>query len=138
MYIDDRDRDRGGAKRGGGGGRRSDYGVIVTGLPRGCSWQDLKDFMRKAGDVIFTDVDRNGEGVVEFSNREDMEKAVDKLDDEEFKGRDGSAYIRVKFANKNSDRSKSRSRSRSRDKKSRRDDDSDAGDRKGTIMSMMS
>lgn len=88
--------------------------------------------MRKAGDVVFTDVDRHGDGIVEFSNREDMERAVDKLDDEEFKGRDGSSYIRVKFANKNSDRSKSRSRSRSRDKK-RRDDDSDGGDRKGSL-----
>ena len=32
--------------------------------------------------------------------RDDMERAVDKLDDEEFRGRDGSSYIRVKFANK--------------------------------------
>jgi hypothetical protein len=46
------------------GGRRTDYGVVVTNLPRGCSWQDLKDFMRKAGDVVFTDVDRYGEGKV--------------------------------------------------------------------------
>jgi hypothetical protein len=29
--------------------------------------------MRKAGDVVFTDVDsRNSEGIVEFSNRDDM------------------------------------------------------------------
>ena len=33
-------------------------------------FQDLKDFMRKAGDVVFSDVDsRTMEGVVEFSNR---------------------------------------------------------------------
>lgn len=135
---DDRDNRGGGRRGGGGGGRRTDYGVIVTNLPRGTSWQDLKDFMRKAGDVVFTDVDRNGEGIVEFSNRDDMERAVDKLDDEEFRGRDGSGYIRVKFANKRSDRSRSRSksrsysRSRSRDKKrsSHRDDSDNEKDKR--------
>ena len=34
------------------------------------TFQDLKDYMRKAGDVIFSDVSHStGEGVVEFSNR---------------------------------------------------------------------
>lgn len=59
--------------------------------------------MRKAGDVVFTDVDKYGEGsefmfnkfvvtiawrsylelagVVEFSNRDDMEYAIKSLDD---------------------------------------------------------
>eukprot|EP01036_Dinobryon_divergens_P029450 gene29450-38546_t len=115
-------------KGGGGGGRRTDYGVIVTNLPRGCSWQDLKDFMRKAGDVVFTDVDKYGEGVVEFSNRDDMEYAIKSLDDTEFKNHHESSYIRVKLANKGSSsssrkrsvsasRSVSRSRDRERDRK---------------------
>jgi len=39
-----------------GGGRRSEYRVLVTGLPPTGSWQDLKDHMREAGDVCFTDV----------------------------------------------------------------------------------
>jgi arginine/serine-rich splicing factor 1/9 len=149
--FDDRDRGGRGGARGGGATRRSDYGVIVTGLPKSCSWQDLKDFMRKAGDVIYTDVDRNGEGVVEFTNREDMERAVDKLDDTEFKNPFDSTYIRVRFAKSSkgrdsrspsrsrsrSPRSRSRSRSRSRDREDRdrkyrdRDDDSeDDRDRK--------
>lgn len=38
---------------GGGITRRSDYRVLVTGLPKTASWQDLKDHMRKAGDVTF-------------------------------------------------------------------------------------
>jgi hypothetical protein len=86
--------------------------------------------MRKAGDVVYADVDYNGEGVVEFSNRDDMERAVDKLDDEKFENPYGSSYIRVRLANKSrgGDRSRSRSvsrsRSRSRDRKSR-DYDSD-------------
>jgi len=104
------DRYRGEPRRGGtGGGRRTDYGVTVTNLPRGCSWQDLKDFMRKAGDVVFTDVDKYGDGVVEFSNRDDMEYAISKFDDTEFKGHSDSSYIRVKLANKGRDRSVSRS-----------------------------
>ncbi|KAG9335070.1 hypothetical protein JZ751_005745 [Albula glossodonta] len=53
--------------------RRSEFRVIVTGLPPTGSWQDLKDHMREAGDVCFADVQRDGEGVVEFLRREDME-----------------------------------------------------------------
>ncbi len=99
------------------GGRRTDYGVVITNLPRGCSWQDLKDFMRKAGDVVFTDVDRNGEGVVDFGNRADMENAIRTLDDTEFKNYSESSYIRVKAANKKRDRSDD-ARDRGRDKRS--------------------
>ena len=44
-----------GTAEGSGAGitRRSDYRVLVTGLPKTASWQDLKDHMRKAGDVTF-------------------------------------------------------------------------------------
>lgn len=80
--------------------------MIVTNLPQGTSWQDLKDHMRKAGDVVFTDVDRHGDGIVEFSNRSDMEHAVRKLDDTELKTRNNdTSYIRVKFAKAARDRS---------------------------------
>ncbi|KAM1490389.1 hypothetical protein ACFXTO_033524 [Malus domestica] len=43
--------------------RRSDYRVLVTGLPPSVSWQDPKDHMRRAGDVCFSQVfrDRGGE-----------------------------------------------------------------------------
>eukprot|EP01038_Epipyxis_sp_PR26KG_P007650 gene7650-10412_t len=119
--------------RGGGGGRRTDYGVVVSNLPRSCSWQDLKDFMRKAGDVVYTDVGRDGDGVVEFSNRDDMEYAVRSLDDTEFKHYNETTFIRVRFVHdkkrdrSDSDRGRSRksispsprrskSRSRSRDR----------------------
>jgi len=70
--------------------------------------------MRKAGDVVFTDVDKYGDGVVEFSNRDDMEYAISKFDDTEFKGHSDSSYIRVKLANKGRDRSVSRSPVRGR------------------------
>ena len=100
------------------GGRRSDYGVVVSNLPRGCSWQDLKDFMRKAGDVIFTDVDKNGDGVVEFSNRDDMEYALKSLHDTEFKNHNESTFIRVKpVSEKSSGRDRSESPARGGDRK---------------------
>lgn len=41
--------------------------------------------MREAGDVCFADVQRDGEGVVEFLRREDMEYALRKLDRTEFR-----------------------------------------------------
>ncbi|XP_050142296.1 uncharacterized protein LOC126618293 [Malus sylvestris] len=39
--------------------RRSDYRVLVTGLPPSVSWQDPKDHMRRAGDVCFSQVFRD-------------------------------------------------------------------------------
>lgn len=44
--------------------RRSQYRVLVTGLPASGSWQDLKDHMREAGDVCFADVYKDGTGKV--------------------------------------------------------------------------
>lgn len=65
--------------------RRSQYRVLVTGLPPSGSWQDLKDHMREAGDVCFADVYKDGTGVVEFLRYEDMKYAVKKLDDSRFR-----------------------------------------------------
>ncbi|PQP93076.1 serine/arginine-rich splicing factor SR34A [Prunus yedoensis var. nudiflora] len=58
--------DRGSSGGGSGGGRfgasrHSEYRVIVRGLPSSASWQDLKDHMRKAGDVCFAEVSRDSE-----------------------------------------------------------------------------
>uniref|UniRef100_H3BZ85 Serine/arginine-rich splicing factor 9 n=1 Tax=Tetraodon nigroviridis TaxID=99883 RepID=H3BZ85_TETNG len=112
-----------GAKFGGPRGRfgpptrRSDFRVIVSGLPPTGSWQDLKDHMREAGDVCFADVQRDGEGVVEFLRREDMEYALRRLDRTEFRSHQGeTAFIRVfeERGTPNWGRSRSRSRSRGR------------------------
>lgn len=46
----------------GGISKRSDYRVLVTGLPSSASWQDLKDHMRQAGDVSFSQVYRDRDG----------------------------------------------------------------------------
>lgn len=102
-----------------GTSRRTDYRVIVRGLPSSASWQDLKDHMRKAGDVCFAEVSRDSEGtfgLVDYTNSDDMKYAIRKLDDTEFKNPWAKSYIRVKRY----DRSPSRSRSRSRSPKRNR------------------
>ncbi|XP_026401986.1 serine/arginine-rich splicing factor SR34A [Papaver somniferum] len=116
----------GGGARGGGAAaasRRSEYRVVVRGLPASASWQDLKDHMRKAGDVCFAQVFRKGDGtmgLVDYTNYDDMKYAIRKLDDTEFKNPFSKAYIRVKAyetspsRGRSSSRSSSRSRSRSR------------------------
>jgi len=45
---------------GGGVSRRTGYRVMVTNLPKSASWQDLKDHMRRAGDVTFAQVSCQG------------------------------------------------------------------------------
>lgn len=83
---------------GGRGGRgpptkRSQYRVMVTGLPPSGSWQDLKDHMREAGDVCFADTYKDGTGVVEFLRHEDMKYAIKKLDDSRFRSHEVSLNI---------------------------------------------
>merc|ERR1712168_461463 len=116
----------GGGGRGGRGGagppERSDYRVMITGLPATGSWQDIKDHMREAGDVVYADVFRDGMGIVEYSRKDDMEWALKNLDDTKFKSHEGeSSFIRVKVDGGVSRRSRSRSprrRSRSRSRSS--------------------
>lgn len=88
---------RRGRGRGGPPSRRSEYRVLVSGLPPTGSWQDLKDHVREAGDVCYADVYKDGTGVVEFLRCEDMKYAARKLDDSKFRSHEGEvAYIRVK------------------------------------------
>jgi arginine/serine-rich splicing factor 1/9 len=89
-------RGRSGPPRGRGGGGRGGsrpfvrrgakgYKCVVTGLPPTGSWQDLKDHFRECGDVIFTDVTRDGTGIVEFSRHDHMKRAVRDLHDSKFR-----------------------------------------------------
>jgi len=119
-------RDGGGYGRGKPPGARTGYRLVVENLSSSTSWQDLKDYMRQAGEVMYTNThqNRNGEGVVEFGSRGDMEYALDKLDGSELAGR------RIKLCEEGKggggrSRSRSRSRrSRSRSSPRRRRDDS--------------
>ncbi|CAM9101998.1 unnamed protein product [Scytosiphon promiscuus] len=101
----------------GGPAPRTGYKVRITGLPEGMRWSELKDFVRKAGDVTYADV-RGDEGVAEFSNRDDMSRAVRELDDTYFADR----RIRVDYDDAGSSRGRSRSpvRRRSRSPPPRR------------------
>ncbi|ESO12196.1 hypothetical protein HELRODRAFT_62194 [Helobdella robusta] len=68
---------------------RTGYKLIVENLSSRVSWQDLKDYMRQAGDVTFADAHKGEKnvGVVEFASYADMKKAKEKLDGTEINGR---------------------------------------------------
>jgi splicing factor, arginine/serine-rich 4/5/6 len=66
--------------------RKPDHRIQVLGLPSQTSWQDLKDLMRKAGEVQYTNVLRSGDGIVEFINIEDKEKAMDMFQNYDYNG----------------------------------------------------
>ncbi|ETI30175.1 hypothetical protein, variant 2 [Phytophthora nicotianae CJ01A1] len=124
---------RGGSRRdGGGGGRRGDddrygrggdrfergrnppqrteYRVRVTDLPRDVDWRNVKDFLRTGGEVTYCNIEADGSAIAEFQTKEDMEDAVKKLDDTEFRG----SYVRVAPEGDSSRRSRSRSPARGR------------------------
>jgi len=111
----DSSRGRGGYTRGRGRGlpiRRSENRVLVSGLPTSGSWQDLKDHMREAGEVVYADVYKDGTAVCEFKKYEDMKWAIKNLDDSKFKSHENeTSYIRIKRDGPSRSRSRSRSRS---------------------------
>ncbi|OWZ23718.1 hypothetical protein PHMEG_0001354 [Phytophthora megakarya] len=113
------DDDRGGYGRGGGGDRfergrnppqRTDYRVRVTDLPRDVDWRNVKDFLRTGGEVTYCNIEADGSAIAEFQTKEDMEDAVKKLDDTEFRG----SYVRVAPEGDSNRRSRSRSPARGR------------------------
>nr|XP_019534390.2 serine-arginine protein 55-like [Aedes albopictus] len=91
---------------------RTNHRLIVKNLSTRIDWRQLKDYMRKAGQITFADAhrDRQNEGIVEFETRHDMKRALKMFDDTELNGR----YIRlVEARGRSRSRSSSRSRSRS-------------------------
>merc|ERR1711868_236968 len=95
---------------------KTKWTVEVDNLSSRCSWQDLKDFMRKAGEVTFGDA--HGEigknrGVVCYEREDDMERAADELDGREINGREVKLSTRIR-EEWDSGRDRSRSRSRGR------------------------
>ncbi|KAF1535297.1 Serine/arginine-rich splicing factor 6, partial [Eudyptes schlegeli] len=109
---------------------RTEYRLIVENLSSRCSWQDLKDFMRQAGEVTYADAhkERTNEGVIEFRSYSDMKRALDKLDGTEINGRKirlvedkpRSSHRRSYSGSRSRSRSRRRSRSRSRRSRSSR------------------
>ncbi|KAL4106865.1 hypothetical protein PRIC1_004904 [Phytophthora ramorum] len=66
--------------------RGTQYRVKISGLPTSMSWQDLKDFLRKGGDVVHSDVDRRGNGSASFATPDEMRRAIRKLDGSDLDG----------------------------------------------------
>ncbi|XP_022331992.1 serine/arginine-rich splicing factor 4-like isoform X2 [Crassostrea virginica] len=114
----------------GGGGRdkygpptRTEYRLIVENLSSRVSWQDLKDYMRQAGEVTYADAhkEHKNEGIVEFAAYSDMKNAISKLDGTEINGRKiklvedkPKRSSRRRSISRSASRSRSRSRSRRR------------------------
>ncbi|XP_077287545.1 serine and arginine rich splicing factor B52 isoform X3 [Arctopsyche grandis] len=95
---------------------RTEFRLIVENLSSRISWQDLKDFMRQAGEVTYADAhkQRKNEGVVEFATHSDLRNALDKLDNTELNGRRIRLVEDRRRGGRHSRSSSSRSRSRSR------------------------
>lgn len=101
IYVkhDDDPRERGtGAKRGGADGGESSGPpsaprLFVGNLSYETSWQDLKDFMREAGNVVRADVLQGpdgrskGCGIVEYEHPKDARRALEELNERELNGR---------------------------------------------------
>jgi len=90
-------RARGGGGGGGGPAPFSQSGgtkhrAVLKNLPASFSWKELKDEMRRIGDVIYADVDFRGDGVVEFATAEDLDYAVRRLDGSKLDGNTISVF----------------------------------------------
>ncbi|EEB14282.1 arginine/serine-rich splicing factor, putative [Pediculus humanus corporis] len=116
FFVSREDRGRGSDRY--GPPTRTEYRLIVENLSSRVSWQDLKDYMRQAGEVTYADAHKNrrNEGIVEFSSSSDLKAAIDKLDGTELNGRkirlieDKSRRRRSRSSSGSHSRSRSRSR----------------------------
>ncbi|XP_073959278.1 serine and arginine rich splicing factor B52 isoform X9 [Choristoneura fumiferana] len=100
---------------------RTEYRLVVENLSSRISWQDLKDYMRQAGEVTYADAHKQhrNEGVVEFATHSDMRAAIEKLDGTELNGRRIRLVEDRRSSRRRTRSSSSRSRSRSRTRRSR-------------------
>lgn len=75
------------------GGEKQSCRVYVGNLSWEVAWQDLKDHMRGAGEVVYAEVmtepdgRSKGCGIVEYSSPEEAQKACETLNDTELQGR---------------------------------------------------
>lgn len=97
-----------------GAPQRTKYKLKVLNLSSRISWQDLKDTLRKAGEVTFAEAhtDKRNEGRVELATMEDLERVFKRYQGYDMNGR------KIELV-KDCDKSKSRSKER-RDSRSRR------------------
>lgn len=105
-----------GDRRGAPPGPRTGNRLLVENISSRTSWQDLKDYFRTAGEITYTNVDRSGDGIVEFRDRKGLEYALKYRDELELDGKKLKVREedRSKRDSKSRSRSKTNSRSRSR------------------------
>lgn len=83
----------GGSSGAGGGSSNQSRRVYVGNLSWNVTWQDLKDYMRDAGEVLHAEVmtesdgRSKGCGIVEYATAEEAKEAISTLTDTELKGR---------------------------------------------------
>ncbi|CAH3013775.1 unnamed protein product [Porites evermanni] len=68
---------------------RTPWRITVENLSTRVSWQDLKDYVRQAGEVTYGDAhkQRKGEGTLEFATKRDLKRVMKKLDGTELNGK---------------------------------------------------
>jgi len=106
---------------------RTNYTLEIENLSSRFNWADLKDMMRSAGDVTYTDAHQRmgkNRGEVCFKDSESLHAAKRKFDGEEINGRRIKCIIaedggRSRSRSRSRRRSRSYTRSRSRSRRSR-------------------
>jgi len=95
----------------------SDTRVYVSNLDYRTSWQDLKDHMKKSGNVVFADIffDDDGKskgcGLVEYSTREEAQLAIKQLNDTKIDNTDRLIFVREDRESPNNNNSNINNRS---------------------------
>mmetsp|Transcript_45814 Transcript_45814/g.90237 ORF Transcript_45814/g.90237 Transcript_45814/m.90237 type:complete len:255 (-) Transcript_45814:263-1027(-) len=67
--------------------------VVISRLPEGASWQDIKDHFRRVGPVAYANVNQDGTGVCEFPDPKDAHAAVKDMDGTEMKSHTGERGV---------------------------------------------
>jgi transcription initiation factor TFIID subunit 15 len=66
------------------------FRILVSNMPEGAEWQDLKDFAGQKGfEVTYANVfqrENNGTGVLDFATEDELNKALDELNGLDFRG----------------------------------------------------
>ncbi|KAI9329661.1 hypothetical protein DFJ73DRAFT_765650 [Zopfochytrium polystomum] len=87
---------------------------------------NLKDLMRKAGEVVYTDVDRDGVGFVEFTSSTGLDEALKMFDDYEYEGK--RLIVKEDKERDREERERKDRERRDRDREERRGDREDRRD----------
>jgi len=98
------------------------YRMAVENLSTRCSWQDLKDLMRQAGEVTFADAHKKerNKAVICFERHEDLKRAIEKYQGKDINGRKIKLIDETRSVSRSRSRSRSAHRSRSRSRSNSR------------------